>query len=160
MKHYLKIFFVVLFFLPSLACGAFSTDYVQGSGKIVKQAVDVNNFDRVSLEGSGNVYVQKGQTENLTIEADDNILPLLDTRVTGHELVLGMKPNQSINPSKRIVYRLTVKDLNEISLRGSGNFYVEPTQSKDMKISVFGSGDINMKGLDADTLSINLSGSG
>ena len=125
MKHYLKIFFIVLFFLPSLACGTFSTNFVQGSGKIVKQSVDVSNFDRVSLAGSGNVYVEQGQTESLTIEADDNILPLLDTRVTGDELILGMKPNQNINPSKQIVYRLTVKDLNEISLRGSGNFYVE-----------------------------------
>jgi hypothetical protein len=160
MKHYLKIFFIVLFFLPSLACGAFSTNFVQGSGKIVKQSVDVNNFDRVSLEGSGNVYVEQGQTESLTIEADDNILPLLDTRVTGSELVLGMKPNQNIHPSKQIIYRLTVKDLSEISLRGSGNFYVEPAQSNNMKVSVFGSGDINMKGLDADSLSINLSGSG
>ena len=163
MKHYLKILFIVLFLLPSLACVTFSinsTNFVQGSGKIVKQTVEVSNFDRVSLEGSGNVYIEQGQTESLTVEADDNILPLLDTRVTGDELVLGMKPNQNIHPSKQIVYRLTVKDLNEISLKGSGNFYVEPIKSSDMKVSVFGSGDINIKGLDADSLSINLSGSG
>ena len=160
MKHYLKLFIIVLFLLPSVACGTFSTSVVRGSGKIVKQSVDVNNFDRVSLEGSGNVYIEQGPTESLTIEADDNLLPLLDTRVTGKELVLGMKPNQSIQPSKPIVYRLAVKDLSEISLKGSGNFYVEPAQSGDMKVSVFGSGDINMKGLDADSLFINLSGSG
>ncbi len=160
MKHYLKLFFIVLFLLPGLACSTIVPNSVQGSGKIIKQTVNVSNFDSVSLEGSGNVYVKQGKTESLTIEADDNILPLLDTSVTGSELVLGMKPGQSITPSKPIVYRLTVKDLNSISLKGSGNFDVEPAQSKDMKVSLFGSGDINMKGLDADSLSINLSGSG
>jgi hypothetical protein len=160
MKHYLNIFFVILLFLPSLACGALSTISVQGSGKIVKQTVDVKDFDRVSLEGSGNVYIEQGQAESLTIEADDNILPLLDTRVRGSELVLGTQLNKSINPSKPILYRLTVKDLQGISLKGSGNFYMEPAQSQNMEIGLYGSGDIVIKGLDADSLSINLSGSG
>ncbi len=160
MKHYPKLFFIVLFLLPALACSTLIPNSVQGSGKIIKQTVNVSNFDSVSLEGSGNVYVTQGKTESLTIEADDNILPLLDTRVSGSELILGTKPGQNINPSKPIVYRLTVKDLNGISLKGSGNFDVGPAQSKDMKVSLFGSGDINMKGLDADSLAINLSGSG
>jgi hypothetical protein len=160
MKHYLKLFFIILLFLPSIACGAFSTVAVQGSGKIVKQTVDVKDFDRISLEGSGNVYLGQGQTESLTIEADDNILPLLDTRVQGSELVLGMQPNQSINPSKAIVYRITTKDLKGITLKGSGNFYVEPAQSKDLAISLLGSGDVQIKGLNADSLALNLSGSG
>lgn len=160
MKHNLSVFFLVLFLLPALACNSVVPNSIQGSGKIIKQTVDVSNFDSVSLEGTGNVYVEQGKTESLTIEADDNILPLLDTRVRGSELVLGIKPGQNINPSKPIVYRLTVKDLNAVSLKGSGNFDVEPAQSKDMKVSLFGSGDIKMKGLNADTLSINLSGSG
>jgi hypothetical protein len=163
MNNPIRIFLVILFFLPTLACGTVSTvstNHVRGSGKIVTQTIDVNNFDSVSLEGSGNVYIVQGDSESVTVETDDNILPLLETKVNGHELVLGMKPNQSIDPSKPIVYQLTVKDLNGIDLKGSGNFYVSPVQSNNMAISLLGSGDIRIKGLATDSLAIDLSGSG
>lgn len=160
MKKYFCIILVVLLFMPSLACGTLAPNHVQGSGKIVTQTEDVKNFESVSLEGSGNVYIQQGDSESLTVEADDNILPLLITEVRGHKLVLGMKPNQNITTSNAIVYRMTVKDLSGIDLKGSGNFYVEPVQSDKMAVSLFGSGDIKFKGLDADSLSIDLFGSG
>jgi hypothetical protein len=161
MNHYLKLFLILLFFLPSLACGAYiGSDVVRGSGKIVTKNVEVSNFDRVMLANTGDVYIEQGETESLTIETDDNILPLLDTRVSGGRLVLDSKPNQDLNPSRSIIYRLTVKELSGIELDGSGNFYVETVQSKDMKISVNGSGDVEMKALDSDSLSVNLNGSG
>ncbi len=81
MKHHLPLLLIVLFFLPSLACGVFSMNAINGSGNIITQSIDVSNFDRVSLEGSGDVYIEQGQTESLTIEADDNIQPLLETKV-------------------------------------------------------------------------------
>jgi hypothetical protein len=162
MKHMIRILLVILFFLPTLACGtvSISTNHVQGSGKIVAQSVDVSNFDSVALEGSGNVYIEQGDSESLTIETDDNILPLLETRVSGHELILGMKPNQSIDPSRPIVYQLTVKDLNRVHLKGSGNFYISPIRSNDMAVAVFGSGDVKIQGLEADSMSLDLFGSG
>lgn len=162
MKHSIRILLVFLFFLPTLACGpvSISTNHVQGSGKIVTQSVDVRNFDSVSLEGSGNVYIEQGDSERLTIETDDNILPLLETRVSGRELILGMKPNQSIDPSKPIVYQLTVKDLNRVHLKGSGNLYISPIRSNDMGVAVLGSGDVKIQGLNADSVSLDLFGSG
>ena len=100
MKRPYFLFLIVLFILPALACRALNTvtNSVQGSGKIVTKTVEVSNFDSVSLEGSGDVYVEQGQTESLTIEADDNIQPLLETKVSGKELILTTKPNVSINP--------------------------------------------------------------
>jgi hypothetical protein len=133
---------------------------VTGSGNIVTQTVDVSNFDKVSLEGSGDVYVEQGQTESLTIETDDNILPLLETSVKNGTLVLTTKPNQNINPSKKVIYRLTVKDLTGISLRGSGNFYVDPLKADTMDLLLSGSGDINLKDLATGKFSVNLNGSG
>jgi hypothetical protein len=160
MKHFLRLILIVLFFLPSMACGLFSMNAVNGSGNIITQTIDVSNFDRVSLEGSGDVYIDQGQTESLTIEADDNILPLLETKVRGSELILTTKPNQNINPSQKIVYRITVKDLNGVSLKGSGNFYIDPLKSDAMDVVLSGSGDIKFKDLSSGKLSLDLDGSG
>ncbi len=160
MKHHLRIFLIILFFLPSLACGVLNTKSVDGSGNLETQTIDVSNFDSVTLAGFGNVFIQQGEVQSLSVQTDDNILPLLDIRVTGRELILAVKPNLNINPSQSITYNLTVKDLKAVSLKGSGNFYVDPVKSNSISISLFGSGDITFKGLSSDTLSMDLSGSG
>ena len=161
MKPYLIGLLSVLFLSLSLACVAISsTSTIRGSENIIKQTVDVSNFDRIVLANSGDVYIAQGDHESLTIEADDNIMPFLVSEVKGSELVLDTKPNQNLNPSRKIIYRLTVKELERISLHGSGNFYVEPIQGKTMSISLLGSGNINLKGLTSDSLSMDLFGSG
>jgi len=160
MKYNFRYILILLFFLPALACNMLIPNSVTGSGKIVTQTVDVSNFNSVSLEGSGDVYIQQGQTESLTIEADDNILPLLVTTVKGNELVLSTKPNQNINPSQKVVYHITVKDLKGVSLRGSGNFYVDPLKSDSMDVLLSGSGDITFKDLTTGKFSPDLNGSG
>lgn len=161
-NHFLK-FLVLLGFLSSLACGVVSAGLpsrVDGSGKIVTQTVDVSSFDRVSLDASGDVYIEQGDTESLTIEADDNILPLLESHVRGSQLILGARPNVSINPSQPIVYRLTVKDMQAFALNGSGNCFVEELEANDLNLSINGSGNIAIDNLVGDALSLDLRGSG
>lgn len=160
MKPYLSVFLIVLFVLSTFGCSPLTTNTVNGSGNLETQTFDVSNFDSVTLAGSGDVFIKQADSESLTVQTDDNILPLLDIRVIGRELVLSIKPNLSINPSHGITYNLTAKDLSKIGLKGSGNFSIETVKSNEMKISLLGSGDIKFKGLDSDSLSIDLSGSG
>jgi predicted small secreted protein len=61
--------------LAIVACNISLPSGVQGSGNIVTQSIDVGGFDQVGLTTIGNVYIEQGDTESLTIETDDNILP-------------------------------------------------------------------------------------
>jgi len=151
---------ILLFFAPSLACGTLTTKSVAGSGNIETQTFDVNDFDRVLLEGFGDVYIGQGQSQGLSVQTDSNIIPLLKIEVRDRELRLGTKQGVDITPSESITYNLTVKNLKGISLAGSGNFYVEPVKSSDIMVSLPGSGNINIKGLNAGNLAIDLNGSG
>jgi hypothetical protein len=160
MKHKFSLFLLVLFFLPSLACGAFRTNSVVRSGKIVSQSFDVSNFSRVTLAGSGTVIIEQGQTESLAVETDENILPLLDISVRGKTLTLGVKNGYDISPSQAIVFNLTVQDLDKLTLAGSGAFEVGPVEASNFEVSLLGSGDINIKALRAQELAIDLNGSG
>jgi Putative auto-transporter adhesin, head GIN domain len=160
MKHNLSLILILLFFIPSLACGSFTTNSVVGSGNIETQVIDVSGFDRVLLEGFGDVYVEQGQSESLSVQTDANIIPLLDIEVRGRELRLGTKPGIDLTPSESIAYNLTVKDLNSLSLAGSGNFYVEPVKSSALAVSLSGSGNIDLKGINTANLSVDLNGSG
>ena len=160
MKRIFPLILLMLLCLPALACGSFTTNFVKGSGDVVTPAFDVKGFDRVILEGFGDVYVEQGQAESLSVQTDSNILLLLDIKVRGNELILGIKPGFDLSPSESITYNLTVKDLNRVTLAGSGNFYVEPVKSNNLAVSILGSGNIEIKGINANTLSIDLNGSG
>jgi len=160
MKLPISLFLIMLFFLPSLACGSFTTNPVIGSGEIVTQTIDVSDFQRVTLEGFGDVFIEQGQTESLSVETDENILPLLDIRVRGSELILGTKNGVDVNPSRSITYTLTVQDLDAIKLGGSGTFHVGSLKSGNFEITVSGSGDVDISSLAAKELSVELNGSG
>lgn len=155
-----SLLLMTMFFIPSLACGSLTTDSVVGSGEIVNQTIDVSNFDRVTLAGFGSVFITQGQTEGLSVQTDENLIPLLDINVQGSELTLGVKRGYNITPSQSLTFNLTVKDLSTLTLAGSGDFYVEPLESNRLAVSIPGSGDIEIQGLRAEELSIDLNGSG
>lgn len=49
----------------------------RGSGTVITESRDLSDFNEVVLQGSGEVVVTVDGTEALTIEAEDNIMPLL-----------------------------------------------------------------------------------
>jgi hypothetical protein len=160
MKRNFTLFLMVLLFLPSLACGSFTTNSVMGSGDIVTQKIDIESFDRITLEGFGSVFITQGQTEELTVQTDENLFSLLDISVRGRELRLGVKRGYNLNPTRSITFNVTVQDLSAIQLDGSGDFQVESLQADHLAVSIPGSGNIDIQSLTADALSIDLNGSG
>jgi len=153
----------LVFFLVASACGFnvnLGSNTVVGSGKRATETRQVSGFDQVTLEGSGEVYMEQGEKEALTVEADDNILPLVRTEVVGNRLVLGLKPNMSFNVNSPIIFHLTVKDLNALTLAGSGKIASKPLETGSLSVNLPGSGDIILDGLTAKDLHALLAGSG
>ena len=138
------------------ACGA----EVRGSGNVTSESRDVSDFDEVVLEGIGNLTIQQTGSETLTIEAEDNIIPYLKTEVEGDRLVIGVEDNTAINSSEPINYRLTVKDLNALTLSGSGNIATTAISTDELALTVSGSGNIGAPDTSTDELQVELSGSG
>ncbi|MEM5775210.1 MAG: hypothetical protein AAGU05_09440, partial [Anaerolineaceae bacterium] len=52
----------------------------------------VSSFDAVLLSSIGDLTISQGDTESLTVEAEDNILPVLTQQVHGGQLGLGAQP--------------------------------------------------------------------
>jgi hypothetical protein len=151
---------ILLLFIPSLACGSFTRDTITGSSDIVNQVFDVRDFDRVSLEAMGSVFIEQGQNHSLSVQADDNIIPLLDIKVRGGELRLSVKPGYDINPSESMIFNVTVPELTAIAVDGSGDFHVGPVSTDRLAVSLRGSGNVEVEALTANSLSIDLDGSG
>ena len=170
---------------------------VQGSGNIVTQEREVAEFSKVHLKGSGKVFLTPGETQSLEIKTDDNIMPLIETEVSGRKLTIS-HGNNRLRPTVFEVY-ITIRKLEEIGISGSGDItgmgrfmtdslYAEISGSGDVelevltdfletrisgsgsvdlagkagefKVSVSGSGKINAFGVDAQHVSVQVSGSG
>jgi hypothetical protein len=133
--------------------------FVRGSGNVITEGRDVSDFRKVHLSGTGNLIITQGELESLTIEADDNIIPIIETDVSGAELDIGFKRGYTFIPSTAIKFHLTVVDLDEISLNGAGNIDCEGFETKVLQFDVSGAGDLDFD-LDAERVEVIISGAG
>ena len=78
MKHFL-ILLVTVFTLASC-------DQTTGSGNIVTETRKTDSFDAISVGGSFDVEVKIGAVASVVVEADDNIIKYIVTKVSGNTL--------------------------------------------------------------------------
>jgi putative autotransporter adhesin-like protein len=152
---------LLMLLLATVACSgaALNPDRIIGSGNVITENRDVSGFNSIDLQGSGNVNVTFGPAESVTVEADDNIVPLIETTVSNGKLIIRNKPNVNINVSNPIRINVTMKSISGIMMSGSGNINVSDLVGKDLMVALFGSGDITVNG-EANTVNIQLPGSG
>jgi hypothetical protein len=133
---------------------------IAGSGKIVSEPRTVSGFSTVSLSGTGQVLIAQTGTESLTVMTDDNLLPYIKTEVHGNTLELGTRdPMTNLNPTKDIVFKVTVKKLDGVDVSGSGQADLEGLTQDQLRVRISGSGDVAGQGV-ADDLDLRISGSG
>ena len=142
------------------ACGL---QTISGSGNIVSESRPVSGFDSVTLAGSGDVIITQGDSESLTVEADDNLMSYIRSEVRGGTLTLGEDDDgwwTNLEPSRPIRYIVTLKDLTAMTLSGSGSMDVASLHTETLDITLSGSGKVLVGSLDAGQLAATLSGSG
>jgi len=163
MKPRLLIGLLIFALVATTACNLsfnLGNNRVRGSGNVVTEERQVSGFDKVEINGAGELYIEQGETEALTVEADDNVMEYITTEVVGDTLELKIKPNFNIMFSSKIVYRLTVKELRGISISGSGKVVSSALTTDDLLISTSGSGKFEFDDLQADSLTASTGGSG
>ena len=132
---------------------------VTGSGQVVTETRQVSGFTAVDLSGSGEVIIEQGDTESLTIEADDNVQPRLTSEVSGSTLKLGKKRGFTINTQNPIRYRVTVEDLTGVAVSGSGSVRAQDMTLRMLAVDISGSGTVEISGSVVEQ-DIDVSGSG
>jgi hypothetical protein len=133
---------------------------VSGSGNVVTETRDVSDFNQVALSGQGELILTQGEGEALVIEAEDNLIPVLETEVRGDTLHIGTKNNTTLRPTQPIRFYLTMDEISGLDVSGSGNISADSIIADPLTLDVSGSGDIKIDSLDAETLDVDISGSG
>jgi len=135
-----------------------------GSGNVISETRDVSYFNEVDLRHTGNIYVTQGESNSLTIEAEDNIIPLLITAIYDNKLLISKDAVKVtwINNTKPINIYITMKDINNLKINTSakGNIISKSLiTSDDLKLTINGSGYIIVE-TNTNNLETNINGSG
>ncbi|CAH0258560.1 hypothetical protein SRABI118_03153 [Massilia sp. Bi118] len=134
-------------------------EQVKGNGKIKREARQVANFKGVALSLPGQVEVRTGNSEGLTIETDDNLLPLIETVIEDGTLKIRSKKKYNIN-TRNLKIVVQTRGVDRLSLGGSGNIDADRVQGSDLRFDVGGSGSIKVGKAEGQSVNINLGGSG
>lgn len=130
---------------------------VRGSGDVITESREVSGFSEIAVLGSGVVVVEVDGTESLTIEAENNIMPLLTTEVRNGRLELG--PKSSISPTRQITYTISAAALEGVSISGSGDISATGVDADSFTVEISGSGRVEPTGTTTE-LTVEIAGSG
>lgn len=133
---------------------------VVGSGQVATETRAVAGFDAIALRGSITLVLRQGGREGLELSADDNLLPLVETRVVGRTLEIGPVSGTGWRSRNDIRVTVDLLQLRSISLSGSGDVVAEALKTGTLKVVLEGSGDVRLRRLAADEVSVRLAGSG
>ena len=134
-----------------------------GSGHVKTEARNVSDFKAVSFSSFGEMTLQQGETESLTIEAEDNVLPEIRTEVRNGTLTIAYREENGwprVRPTKPIRFTLTVKQLTDLDLSGAGSVVMKALKTDRLQIVLSGAGSLSCEALDAGDVSLRLSGAG
>ncbi|WGS74886.1 MULTISPECIES: GIN domain-containing protein [Pseudanabaena] len=119
----------------------------------------MTTFSTISFKSVGKLKIQQTGKESLTIIADENILPILQSQISDQILYISNENNSSINPSKPIEFIVEVKNLENLETKAVGSIEVKDIQGKRLSISLDGVGNVAIAG-NVDVLDLDLSGVG
>ena len=127
-----------------------------GTPASVARAAD-KPFDRIVLRSAENLDITVGPKASITVQGDDNLLELIETRIEGGRLVVESRGSYRSRTPLRVAVQLPA--LRAFTLEGSADARIGGLNEKALEIELNGSGNIVASG-SVETLDVDLNGSG
>ena len=112
----------------------------------------------ITLAGPDDLIVTVGDTLDISVEGDDEVLEDLRFKRKGDSLAIGRESSWGDSRGKAII-RVTMPAPRSVALAGSGDIDSE-TLASDAEVSIAGSGKVKIGEVAADELDISIAGSG
>lgn len=132
---------------------------------LVKETIELQDINRVSLTGYGELVIQQGEEETLSIETDPDLLSGLYREIIQGKLYLGQggtlmdKLGFAFETSfsrKPIYYELIVKELNELEILGAVHVQVRAVNTDQLHVKMSGASYLSIEDLSTESLVVEL----
>ncbi len=120
----------------------------------------VADFDEVVFAVAGEVSIEQGPRETLSIEAEPAVLRKITTEIHGRRLLIGLVPGR-IETQQPIRMKLAVRTLRAFESRTAGAISIGPLRSDTLALVLAGGGSIRLDRLEnARSLDVRITGAG
>ena len=112
---------------------------ISGNGNVVKQDRSVDPFSEIEIGGVLNVYLEQGDTESLTVEADENLLDIIETENRGNTLIVRLKKGIELKKAEQKDVYITLRTIDRLEI--GGVVHVEsttPLETDDLDLEIGG----------------------
>jgi hypothetical protein len=136
---------------------------IMPSDNMISEKRQVSGFTGIQMSTVGKVIITQGDSESLEIKGSDNLVPLIKTTVGNGVLTIRLDENYTINSLNKddlLIFTLTVKDLNNVTLSGAGTVEMSALTTQSLKLVMSGAGSLSLANLKVDDLDITVSGLG
>ncbi len=130
----LSVLFTSCIFSPS----------INGNGNVVKQTRSLHDFDAIKVSRGMNVYISQGNATRVIIEADENLLKVIETEVNDGVLKISCEANIRKAKSKKVF--VTVPNLEQIAATSGSNIFSKTLLDfEELDISASAGSNINLE---------------
>lgn len=156
---------------------------VRGSGNVISETREVSDFEQVEVCCGMQLVLTQGDETRLTLEADDNILPEIETLVRGGTLTVRFRTNVgflNFRLSQPATVYLQMPTIHGVTISGGGSLETDrietdrialefsggsrgmmrEVQAESIDLLTSGGGQVEIDTVDADTLDVEVSGGG
>ena len=153
-------FFGIVLATAALSSCTYWGRCVDGVGPVVEEIRETGDFTSVRNTGSFDVYVTQSDEISVTVRAQESLIPIIETNVSGSTLIVKIRDNNCIRSNSNVEVYITMPETEELALNGSGRVFADMLISSDVEISNSGSGNMVVDSTMSESLVIDNSGSG
>jgi hypothetical protein len=132
---------------------------IRGNGIEASEARLTLDFNQVKSEGNFDVHITNGNEYDVVVYAESNIIPYIETNVTGGTLRIYVRGIHNINNRLPMEVYITTPTLRSVVQSGSGIITTDYFSANQFDAVVSGSGKIETA-VDAVNVNAIVSGSG
>lgn len=154
----------IITILPAFVALASCTaifDCIEGNGNIRTEEREATSFNAIANETSFHVVYVQGVEYSITVEAESNIMPFIETDIRGGTLEINtIRGTHCLRYGTQPVITVTAPFITELVNAGSGDIVAGKLEGEEVKIVASGSGDIFTGTVGSEDVSVVVSGSG
>lgn len=135
---------------------------INGNGNVTTITCTTSDYDGVRCAGSLDFKLVEGTEGKITITGESNLLEYVITEIKNGSLVVKIEDGKNLKQSnnKTILVTIPYKDIESVSLSGSGDVWNDGTiKAPNFSASVAGSGDVVLN-INSTNTNASVSGSG
>jgi hypothetical protein len=158
MKSLRLVFIAITVLGISCSVGGQSRKTIHGDHNVTRSERKTDSFTGIKVSSGVDVYLKQGDTESITVEADENLHEYIITEVKGG--VLHVYTEANIRDAEKERVYVTTKNINLVETSSAGDVVGEsPIRCDELKLSASSAGDITLE-VYAREINIDISSSG